>query len=137
MNSKRWCLCLFLSRLSGVCSKYVLIASHPQERNDVVFSDGLQQARSSGQRLEAGTTGGEKRANHNHPRRGPRERADHQVSFHRVSKPEQWSEEETFRNMTRTSAFTMLFQRDGRRDELVSKNDALHTGSKQQHTAQV
>lgn len=118
-------------RCSLASAVKALSASHPQERDDVVFSDGLQQARSSGQRLEAGATRGEKRANHNHPGRGPGERADHQVSFHRVSKPEQSRALETHLRSLRSS------RRDGGRDALVSKNDALHTGSKQQHTAQV
>lgn len=51
--------------------KYLVIInqqmSYSEERNDVIFSDGLQETRSSGQGLKTCTHGGEEGANHNDP----------------------------------------------------------------------
>lgn len=58
-----------------------------QERHYAISSDGLKQTGGAGETLKPRPTAGEERTNHDHPRRRPRQSADHQVPFHWVSKP--------------------------------------------------
>lgn len=69
-----------------------------QEGHYAVSSDGLQQAGGAGETLKPRPTAGEERANHDHPRRRPRQCADHQVPFNWVSKPK-------MKQMTETECF--------------------------------
>lgn len=60
----------------------------PEGGHDVVLGDGLQKARSSRQTLKACPARGEEGANHDHPRRRPSQRANHQVPVDSLTEPE-------------------------------------------------
>lgn len=64
-----------------------MCGSHPEEGDDVVLGDGLQESGSTGQRLEASAACREERADHDDPGRRPSQSAHHQIPFNGVSKP--------------------------------------------------
>lgn len=64
-----------------------VFCSDPQEGDDVVLGNGLQESGRARQRLEPGPTGGEKGADNDDPRGGPSQGSYHQVPFDRVSEP--------------------------------------------------
>ena len=67
-----------------------LNSAHSEKRDDAVPWDGLQQTWSSRQTLESSSARGEEGANHNDPRRRPRQRTDHQVTTDPFTKPVKW-----------------------------------------------
>lgn len=64
-----------------------MFCSDPQERDDIVLGDGLQESGRARQRLEPGAAGGEKGADNDDPRGGPSQGSYHQIPFDRVSEP--------------------------------------------------
>lgn len=78
---------------------FAIEISYSKERNDVIFSNGLQEARSSCQGLKSCTHCGEEGANHNDPGRGPRQCANHQVFIDGISEPRKDTQEHMRHNM--------------------------------------
>lgn len=64
-----------------------LLTTNLKERDDAVPSDGLQQPRGPGEALKPRPTAGEKRANHNDPRRRPGQNTKNWDLFHGETKP--------------------------------------------------
>lgn len=63
------------------------LPSHPEERDDVVLGDGLEESGSASEGLKPRPHGREEGANDDDPRRRPGERPHHQVPLNGVPKP--------------------------------------------------
>lgn len=82
--------------------------AHPQEGDDVVLGDGLQEPGGARQRLEAGAACGEEGADDDDPGSGPSQSSYHQIPSDGVSEPAGNDNKKNKKNPVRTMTATVF-----------------------------